>query len=715
MSDGSAGVAGSVPILGSDRMAEMFRLSPNPYVVLDRALVIVETNEAYLAVTMRRRADLVGRGIFDAFPSDPDSASHRQLAGSLARCLREARVDHIPLIRYDIPNPNGGVDERFWSATHSPLLDDRGDVAFILQHTVDVTELQRLRAFAEGVAGAAGEPRAQVESDVLRRAQAVAETNRALQEDQRRLLSLFQQAPGFMAVMAGPDHVFELANDSYLALVGNRRILGLSVREALPEIRGQGFYELLDRVYTTRTSYVGRGVRAVLTSENGEPVEHFLDFVYQPVLDGAGKAVGIFVQGHDMTDQRRAEMALQALNADLEAQVAERTRELQQRDDALRQSQKMEVVGQLTGGVAHDFNNLLQIVIGNLETIQRHAGPDSGRLLRAANNAMSGARRAATLTQRLLAFSRRQPLDPKPFNPNRLLAEMSDMLHRTLGEPIEIQTILAAGLWMVEADPNQLESAILNLAVNARDAMPAGGQLTIETANTRIDDAYSMKHVEVRPGHYVVVCVSDTGSGMSREVREKAFEPFFTTKEPGKGTGLGLSMVYGFVKQSGGHVKIYSEPGHGTTVKIYLPRHTGPGVDVEPDLGAPIPEGARDETILVLEDDDDVRSYSSETLRDLGYRVLEAHDGPSALRILERRERVDLLFTDVILPGGMTGADVAEAARMLVPGLKVLFTTGYARDAIVHHGRLDPGVELIGKPFALADLATKVRQVLDGM
>jgi CheY-like chemotaxis protein len=291
---------------------------------------------------------------------------------------------------------------------------------------------------------------------------------------------------------------------------------------------------------------------------------------------------------------------------------------------------------------------------------------------------------------------------------------MSELLHRTLGETIAVETVLGAGLWRVEVDPNELEAAILNLAVNARDAMPDGGRLTIETSNAHIDEFYSAAHAEVIPGQYVSVAISDSGSGMDEQTVSQAFEPFFTTKPVGKGTGLGLSQVYGFVKQSGGHVKIYSELGQGTTVKIYLPRLTGAHAAADPTEDKLSPEAGANETILVVEDDDDVRTYSVETLRELGYRVLEAHDGPSALRLLERQPRVDLLFTDVVLPSGMTGAQVAAQARELHPGLRVLFTTGYARNAIIHHGRLDQGVHLITKPFSFSELAAKIRDVLDG-
>ena len=411
--------------------------------------------------------------------------------------------------------------------------------------------------------------------------------------------------------------------------------------------------------------------------------------------------------------RKRAEEALRDFNATLERQVAERTEELRLKDEALRQAQKMEAVGQLTGGVAHDFNNLLQIIIGNLETLERNVPDTSGRLHRAVQSAMNGARRAASLTRRLLAFSRRQPLDPKPVDVNVLVTGMSELLHRSLGETIETETVRAAGLWRVEADANELEATILNLAVNARDAMKSGGRLTIETSNAYIDEAYAAGQAEVTPGQYVSVSISDTGEGMSADTMARAFEPFFTTKPVGRGTGLGLSQVYGFVKQSGGHVKLYSEPGQGTTVRIYLPRWDGDAEASEPQQDTPIPEGEREETILVVEDADDERAYSVESLRVLGYRVIEAHDGAAALRLLERQPRIDLLFTDVVLPGGLTGAQVAAQARAMRPDLNVLFTTGYARNAIVHHGRLDKGVQLLTKPYTFKDLAAKVRDILD--
>ena len=378
-------------------------------------------------------------------------------------------------------------------------------------------------------------------------------------------------------------------------------------------------------------------------------------------------------------------------------------------EQALRQSQKMEAVGQLTGGVAHDFNNLLTIIIGNLGIAKR--GVVEARAERALNNALVGAERAAQLTQRLLAFSRRQPLNPRVLDINKLIVAISDLLTRTLGENIELETISGAGLWNVEVDASEMESTLLNLALNARDAMPTGGKLTIETSNAYLDDEYCREHEGILPGQYILVAITDSGAGMSAETIDRAFEPFFTTKEAGKGTGLGLSQVYGFMKQSGGHVKIYSEPGEGTTIKLYLPRREGNELVIsgDDDLNS---ERGGGETILIVEDDDGVRQYASEILRDLNYQVIEAKDSATALRLLDADKKFDLLLTDVVLPG-KNGRELANEVERRRPGTKIIFMTGYSRNAIVHHGRLDPGIELIPKPLTERVLARKIRQVLD--
>jgi signal transduction histidine kinase len=377
-------------------------------------------------------------------------------------------------------------------------------------------------------------------------------------------------------------------------------------------------------------------------------------------------------------------------------------------EQALRQTQKMEAVGQLTGGVAHDFNNLLTIIIGNLGIAKR--GVVEARAERALNNALVGAERAAQLTQRLLAFSRRQPLNPRFLDINKLIVAISDLLTRTLGENIKLETISGAGLWKVEVDASEMESTLLNLALNARDAMPGGGKLTIETGNAYLDEEYCREHEGIVSGQYVLVAVSDSGAGMSAETIGRAFEPFFTTKEAGKGTGLGLSQVYGFMKQSGGHVKIYSEPGEGTTIKLYLPRREGDEVVVSGDDNLNAERGGG-ETILIVEDDDGVRQYASEILRDLNYQVIEAKDSATALRLLDADKKFDLLLTDVVLPG-KNGRELANEVERRRPGTKIIFMTGYSRNAIVHQGRLDPGIELIPKPLTERVLARKIRQLL---
>ncbi len=420
------------------------------------------------------------------------------------------------------------------------------------------------------------------------------------------------------------------------------------------------------------------------------------------------------IAGHAATAIDNAQLLtrLQALNAELEQRVADEIAERMKAEEQLRQSQKMEAVGQLTGGIAHDFNNMLAVIIGSLNLAKRRLGKGEVDIGRFIDGAIDGANRAATLTQRLLAFSRQQPLAPEVVDINKMVGGMSELLDRSLGELVRLEMVLAAGLWRVKADPAQLESAILNLAVNARDAMPKGGRLTIETSNASIDQKYSREYALI-PGQYVLVAVTDNGIGIPDDVVGKVFDPFFTTKEVGKGTGLGLSQVYGFVRQSGGHVKIYSEVDVGTTVKIYLPRFAGDDVTSSASQVAAHPGASmQNETILVVEDDERVRSISCESLRELGYNVLEAASAREALRTIENGSVPDLLFTDVVMPD-MTGAELAAALSKRHPELKVLFTTGYTRNAIVHNGMLDAGKHLLSKPFAIEDLAAKVRNLLD--
>ncbi|WP_288378828.1 PAS domain S-box protein [uncultured Massilia sp.] len=406
-------------------------------------------------------------------------------------------------------------------------------------------------------------------------------------------------------------------------------------------------------------------------------------------------------------DERFVHAIGRDITAEREQQDAIRRTEL-----ALQQSQKMETIGKLTGGVAHDFNNLLQIISGNLQLLQMaHADPDARQGgARYIENARSAVEKGAKLASYLLAFGRRQPLEPKVIKIGRLVSNMEDMLRRALGEEIEIEMVISGGLWNTAVDVGQVENAILNLAINARDAMDGSGRMTIEATNAVLDEMYCRAHGDVMPGQYVMLAVTDTGSGMAPEVAGRAFEPFFSTKEEGKGTGLGLSMVYGFVKQSGGHVKIYSEIGQGTSVKIYLPRSTA----AEEPIGPVEQQGAvgGSETILVAEDDEAVRATVVEMLTQLGYRVLKASDAASALAVIESGVPIDVLFTDVVMPGTLRSPELARIARERLPNLAVLFTSGYTENAIVHGGRLDPGVELLGKPYTRERLARRIRQVL---
>ena len=482
---------------------------------------------------------------------------------------------------------------------------------------------------------------------------------------------------------------------------GAERIKGYSDEEII----GQHF----SRFYTEEDRAAGMPGRALAAARDNGKYEaegwrlrkdgskFWALVVIDPIYDDAKNLIGFAKVTRDITELRDAAVALKAAQEQLAA------------------SQKMEAVGQLSGGIAHDFNNLMMIVLGNLEAAGRHASqlPNATNMMRALANATRGAQRAAALTSRLLAFSRRQPLDPKPLDVTKFISGSVDFLQRSLGETIRIEAVGSAGLWQIEADPNHLESALVNLAINARDAMPDGGKLTVEAANTYADDEYVRLNPEVNEGQYVVICVTDTGSGMTKDILDRAFEPFYTTKEPGQGTGLGLSQVYGFVKQSGGHVKIYSEPGQGTTIKMYFRRIARIDDALKEEAEHLTAEAEANETILVVEDDVDVRAYLAETLRALKYRVVTASGAQNALMILmQDNHRIDLLLTDVVMPG-LNGREIARRAQALRPGLPVLYMTGYSRNAVVHQGRLDEGMELLQKPISQQQLTSRIRAMLD--
>jgi PAS domain S-box-containing protein len=657
--------------------------------------------------------------------------------------------------------------------------------------------------------------------------------------ERERLAQLFQQAPSFMALLEGPNHVFGFVNPAYQQLIGHRDVVGHPLREALPEVIEQGFLDLLNQVYSTGEPLEGNAVPVMLQRVPGaEPESRVLDYVYQPIKNAAGDVTGIFVEGVDVTDAVRAEAelrdsevqfrsfaqaipnhfwtsppngeldwfndqvyaysgvqpgkldggewitivhpedlpralsnwrqaldsgtiyeaeirlkrhdgawrwhiaravpirdtegriirwvgtntdiqdqkevsaALTDINAALESRVEERTRQLQDAEEKLRQAHKMEAVGQLTGGLAHDFNNLLQGITGALDRIQSRivSGKlnDVDRFLKAASDA---ANRAAALTHRLLAFSRRQTLDPTPADVNQLIADLEDLIRQTMGPTVEVAVSFANDLWPTKIDVPQLESALLNLCINARDAMPDGGKLSIETANQWLDEEAARER-EVLSGHYVSVSVTDNGTGMAADVIARAFDPFFTTKPLGQGTGLGLSMIYGFVRQSGGQVRIYSQVGHGTAVRLYLPRYFGTLERQPPADGGQMNRGLG-ETVLVVDDDPTVRMLVSEVLAENSYNILEAINGPSAMKLIESNRRIDLLITDVGLPGGMNGRQVADAARVRRPDLKVLFITGYAENTAIKNGHLEPGMAVLAKPFAMSTLGSKIRGMLE--
>ena len=725
---------------------------------------------------------------------------------------------------------------------YSPVPDERGNPAGVIAIVVETT------------------------------ARVLAERWQAAERERQRLI--FQQMPGFVAVLAGPDHVFEYANDAYVTLSGPRPLIGRSVREAFPELAGQGFYERLDRVYTTGKSFSARALPVRLASENED---RYVDLLYEPLRYDGDSVTGIFVGGYDVSDRvqaearretlvrvtdviqeltdpndiafaaseilgqalkvsrvgygtidpdaetldvardwnapgvetlsgrlslraygsfidslkrgefisisdveqdertagaaealksrstrsfvnvpaleygrlvavlfvnhdavrawspedlalirevaartrvaverSRSEAALRDLNATLQNRIAAALVEQRATEEALRQSQKMEAVGQLTGGLAHDFNNLLAGVSGSLELMQTRMRQgrleDVERYMTAAQGAV---KRAAALTHRLLAFSRRQTLEPKPTDVNELVTGMQEIIQRAVGPTIAFEFVGLSGLWVTLVDPSQLENSLLNLCLNARDSMPDGGKITVETANKSLDARAAREH-DIPEGQFLSLSVSDTGVGMPPDIVARAFEPFFTTKPIGEGTGLGLSMVYGFARQSGGQVRISSEVGQGTTVCIYLPRYHGElARDDEPAKPADLSHSRHSETVLVVDDEPTVRMLISDILEDLGYVALEAADSAAGLKLLQSDARIDLLVTDVGLPGGMNGRQMADAARVTRPGLKVLLITGYAENSVLGSGRLAPGMAVMTKPFPVETMATRIRQMIE--
>ncbi|CAG9269546.1 PAS domain S-box protein [Paraburkholderia caribensis] len=508
-------------------------------------------------------------------------------------------------------------------------------------------------------------------------------------ESERQFRLLVDGVSDYAIFMVSPEGLVTNWNN------GARRIKGYTAREVI----GSHF----SRFYTPEDAAAGLPQRALeiaaregrFESEGSRVRRDGTRFVAHVIVDAirddSGTLLGFAKITQDVTEKREADKLLETTKA------------------ALFQAQKMEAIGKLTGGVAHDFNNVLQVLRGNLELLQSRCARDQWTMERL-GNAIEAIERGATLASQLLAFGRRQALRPEAVNLGAMVRATDDLLRRALGETIEVETVVSGGLWNAFVDAHQLENVLLNLAINARDAMPDGGKLTLELANAMLDDHYVRSLSDVPAGQYVMLGVTDTGTGMSADVLEKAFDPFFTTKPEGKGTGLGLSMAYGFVKQSGGHIRIYSEPGHGTTVRIYLPRTSVEARDPVTRHNAPAMGGS--ETVLVVEDDKKVQATVIAMLADLGYSVLKADNADQAIAVLSSGVHIDLLFTDVVMPGTLKSPDMARSAVQLQPHLRVLFTSGYTQNAIVHGGRLDPGVELLSKPYSRKELAYKVRQVL---
>jgi PAS domain S-box-containing protein len=925
--------------------------SPVPLVLLWGECGIMIYNDAYGVFAGNRHPGLLGSKVLEGWPEAADLNRH-----VMATCMAGGTLEYKDTEL--VLNRRGRFESGWMDLFYSPVIDESGKPGGVIAVVVETTER------------------------VL--------TRRAAVEQGERLAQMFQDAPSFMCYSTGPDHVFTFTNAAYQQLISHRNVIGKAVRDALPELAGQGFYELLDQVYSTGESYRGYAVTVTLQrTPDSAPQQRLLDFIYQPVRDSTGAITGIFTEGYDVTERKNAEIRREALvkmtdrirdlespnelafaastilgetlgvsrvsygtidhdaetltvdrdwlapgveslagtlnlrdygsfidslkagefiaiadvdkdartasaaaalksrsagafvnvpvlekgrlvavlflnnakardwtNDDLSLvqEIAERTRtamerihatnalreanigleakvlahslargrtwqlspdligvlngqgifettnpawqvilgwsereiastrffdfihpddqartrvaweaamergeaalrfenryrhrnggyrwlswvavpdegkvycsarditlekereaELLQAQDALRQAQKMEAVGQLTGGIAHDFNNMLQGITGALDRVQHRIAEgrpaDADRFLKAA---MDSASRAAALTHRLLAFSRRQTLDPRPIEVNRLIGGMEELIRRTMGPNVEVEVVGAAGAWPIRIDPSQLENSLLNLCINARDAMPEGGKLVIETANKWLDDR-TARDRDIPAGQYVSLCVTDTGTGMTPEVMERVFDPFYTTKPIGHGTGLGLSMVYGFVRQSGGQVRIYSELGKGTTMCLYFPRHLGAAEEREQQPSETMEHGFG-ETVLLVDDDPTVRMLLAEVLTESGYKLLEAGDGASALRHLGGSQRIDMMVTDVGLPGGMNGRQVADAARTMRPDLKVLFITGYAENAAITSGHLEAGMQVLAKPFAMSTLANKVREMLE--
>jgi two-component system, cell cycle sensor histidine kinase and response regulator CckA len=669
-------------------------------------LTIVAVSEAYLQATLTKREEILGRALFEVFPDNPDdpgATGVRNLRASLDRVRANRVADTMAVQKYDIRRPDsqgGGFEERFWSPTNSPVLDAAGRLAYIIHRVEDVTDFVRLKQAGSERDKLTDQLRTraeQMEAEVYLRAQEVAEANRQLRERQERLeqvaaelasakresedrfTKVFHASPVGIAITSESEARFIDVNEAFLNMFGHAReaVVGRTSidiglwRDPVDRTR------LLERLRTGAAS----NVTTTLLTKDGRARDVL---VSAELIEIAGKACVLSLV-HDVTEAKLLE-------------------------EQLRQAQKMEAVGRLAGGVAHDFNNLLTAMFGYADLLAEGlpAGSHGHENLEGIRRA---AERAAALTRQLLAFSRQQVLAPVVLNANSLVEDLDKMLRRLIEEDVDLRLKVSPDTGNVRADPGQLEQVLMNLVVNARDAMPTGGKLLIETANAELTEQYTEMHRPVVAGPYVMLAVSDTGIGMDAETKARIFEPFFTTKEKGRGTGLGLSTVYGIVKQSGGYIWTYSEVGRGTTFKIYLPRVDAPAERVAAPREAMTLTGT--ETILLAEDDAMLRPLAKKVLQKLGYIVLDAGNPEEALAVArDRQGPIHLLVADVIMPGA-SGRELARRLAEAHPDTKVLYVSGYTDDAIVHHGMLDPGLAFLQKPFTPDALARKVRQVLD--
>ncbi|MEN0076555.1 MAG: PAS domain-containing protein [Paracraurococcus sp.] len=639
--------------------------SPVPIVTLWGEDGIMIYNDAYSGFAGGRHPRLLGSKVREGWPEVADFNDNVMKVG-LAGGTLSYQDQELTLHRSGAPEP-------VWmNLDYSPVIGESGRpegiVAIVVETTAKVQAERRLRVTAEALA------------------RLNAELERRVEERTAERDRVWRNSRDLLAVLRA-DGVFRTVNPAWT------EILGLAPEEVV----GRSFHEFIwpedaeatqGAVDEAATGHDLTGFENRYRHKDGTP--RWISW------HTSAEGEEIFAYGRDITVEK------------------ERVLALDEAEDRLRQAQKMEAVGQLTGGIAHDFNNLLTGIVGSLQMIQaRVAQGRIGELDRYILAARGAADRAAALTHRLLAFSRRQTLDPRPIRINRLVTGMEELIRRTVGPAIALEVVGAGGLWTTLVDANQLENALLNLCINARDAMPDGGRLTIETAN-RWFDARTARGHDLQPGQYVSLCVTDTGVGMTPEVVARAFDPFFTTKPLGQGTGLGLSMIHGFARQSGGQARIYSEPGKGTMVCLYLPRHAGEeAAEGEEPSPLPAPRAEHGETVLVVDDEPTVRMLVSEVLGELGYAAIEAGDGAAGLQLLRSGRRIDLLVTDVGLPGGMNGRQLADAARELRPGLKVLFITGYAENAAIGHGHLAPGMQVMTKPFSVEAIATRIRAIIE--